>query len=325
MSIYTASTTAKMLKKSLVLTMVVLFPLVSISQSQSFDNVKWKQFRNEVYGGVGATAFLGDLGGSIESGKHSLKDLNIIATNYAFSFGLRVKLSEYFTVRGDFTFGSLSGADSLTDNLDRKSRNLSFKSQFMTLAPIVEFYVLPEEFKRGGSPFSAYVATGIRFMYFNPQAEYNGEWYDLQPLGTEGQLLASGGGKAYSKYTIVMPAIVGFKYALNSEKGGKSGAWTFGLELSANWTLTDYIDDVSSSYTDPEAIRQTSGAEGVYFADRRLNASYGSNGGIRGNSEYNDWYGTIQIIVGKQLYSRTKRRGSKHSKKSNKRKTGSTY
>ena len=87
----------KVLKISLVLAFISLIPTLGNAQ---FSNQRWKQFRNEVYFGLGATQFLGDLGGSIESGNHGLKDMNMIATKFMLSAGLRVKMSERLTLRG---------------------------------------------------------------------------------------------------------------------------------------------------------------------------------------------------------------------------------
>ena len=294
----------KVLKKMLSIAFIILIPLVSFGQMRS---QYWKKFKNEIYFSGGATAYLGDLGGGVESGNHSLSDINPAATKYAFSVGLRTKLTEIVTFKIDLAYGQASGADSLTENVGRKSRNLSFRTNFISLSPIIETYIIPERFGRGASPFSLYVATGIRFIHFNPQAELDGTWYDLQPLGTEGQL-ANAGATSYSKFTVGLPFIFGFKYALPAAKGGKSGAWTIGFESSATWLMTDYFDDVSTSYSDPEAIRATSGNIGAELSDRRLTTSNGSGNGIRGNPSANDWYGMLNVTIGKQLYSRSGRR-----------------
>tara|TARA_R110002050_G_scaffold41242_1_gene100057 strand:- start:46665 stop:47612 length:948 start_codon:yes stop_codon:yes gene_type:complete len=302
----------KVLKNLLAFAMLVLIPAISFSQLRS---QYWKKFKNEVYFGAGATTYLGDLGGGVESGNHGLSDINIKATKWAVSTGLRSKLTEIVTFRMDLTYGTASGADSLTENVGRKSRNLSFKTTFFTFSPLIEVYVLPERFGRGASPISAYVASGIRLMYFNPQAELDGTWYDLQPLGTEGQL-SNAGATTYSKFTVVLPFVTGFKFALPSSKGGKEGAWTIGAELTANWMMTDYFDDASGTYSNPEAIRAVSGNVGASLSDRRLSGSNGSGAGVRGNPTANDWYGTFQVIVGKQLYSRSGRRRRSPSRSS---------
>jgi hypothetical protein len=299
-----ATIRTKVLKKSLAIALLILIPTISFTQMRS---QYWQKFKNEVYFGGGATTYLGDLGGGVESGNHSLSDINIAATKFVFNAGIRTKLTEMVTFRADFSYGSASGADSLTENISRKERNLSFKTNFITLAPLVEVYLIPEQFGRGASPFSVYVASGVKLMYFNPTAELDGTVYNLQPLGTEGQL-SSPGASSYSKYTVVLPFITGFKIALPSAKGGKSGAWSIGFEFSSNWMMTDYFDDVSTGYSNPEEIRAVSGNIGAELSDRRLTTSQGSGVGVRGNPSHNDWYGTAQVMISKQLYTRSGRR-----------------
>ncbi|MFT6323499.1 MAG: hypothetical protein ACJAWO_001051 [Halieaceae bacterium] len=303
--IFSIKTITKVLKKSLVITCALLIPFVSISQMKS---QYWSKFKNEIYFGAGATSYLGDLGGGIESGNNGLGDLNIQATNVALSFGFRSKLTQMVTFRMDLALGYASGADSLTENIGRANRNLSFRTTFFSVSPLIEVYVIPESFGRGASPFSLYLASGLRLMYFDPKAEYDGTWYSLRPLGTEGQL-ATSGSTTYSQFTVGLPFVVGFKLALPS-KGGKSGAYTIGFEASSTWLMTDYFDDVSTTYSNPESIRQTSGDIAVILSDRRLSASQGSGAGIRGNPSRNDWLGMLQITVGKQLYTKSRRRKS---------------
>ena len=294
----------KVLKKLLVIALVFFIPFASSSQMRS---QYWSKFKNEFYFSGSATGYLGDLGGGVESGNHSLSDLNLEATKFAIGAGFRTKLTEMVTFRADLAFGSASGADSLTENAGRNARNLSFKTTFITFSPLMEVYIIPEKFGRGASPISLYVSSGVRFMYFNPQAEYEGTWYDLQPLGTEGQL-ASAGSTTYSQLTVGLPFISGFKFALPT-KGGRSGAWSIGVEASATWLMTDYFDDVSTSYAGVEAVRQSSGEIGAILSDRRINTTGGS-GGIRGNPEHNDWVGMVSVMVSKQLYSRSRRKRS---------------
>ncbi len=302
--IFTLFSRTKVIKISIFFALVILIPLTSSAQLRSSY---WTKYKNEIFFGASASTYLGDLGGGIESGKHSLADLNMAATKFAFSAGFRTKLTEMVTFRMDLAYGQCSGADSLTENLGRKSRNLSFKTTYYTFSPLIEVYVIPESYGRGASPISAYISTGLRFMYFNPQAEYQGTWYNLQPLGTEGQLVNSGS-TSYSQFTVGLPFIAGFKFALPS-KGGKSGAWSLGVEASATWLMTDYFDDVSTTYADPEAIKQISGEIGAILADRRANGGQ-SAGGIRGNPQYNDWYGLLTVMVSKQLYTKSRRRKS---------------
>ena len=293
----------KVLKNLLAIALIFLIPVVAQSQ---YNQQAWKKYKNEIYFGGGTSSYLGDLGGGPGEGQqYSLADLNLEGTYYTFSGGLKTKLSSMISFRADFTFGSVRGADSLTLNPGRKSRNLSFTTTFLSLSPLIEVFLLPEKYGRRASPISAYVATGVRFVYYEPKAKYNGVWYNLRPLGTEGQLI--GGHSTYSKFTVGLPFIMGVKYKLPTRKSSKSGAWTIGLEASGTWLMTDYFDDVSSTYANPEGIIESSGEIGLLLADRRLSSQHLTDGGIRGNPESNDWYGTLQLIVGKKIYKRSGR------------------
>ena len=291
----------KVLKILLLVTVIFLIPMLSIAQ---YTHQTWKQYKNEVYFGGGTSSYLGDLGGGSGAGQqHSLADLNIEGTQYTFSGGLKTKLSEMISFRADFTYGSAQGADSLTENAGRASRNLSFRTTFISVSPLVEVFILSEKYGRRASPISAYVASGIRFVYYEPKALHDGVWYNLRPLGTEGQTI--GQYNPYSKFTIGLPFIIGAKYKLPTRRSSKAGAWTIAFEASGTWLMTDYFDDVSSTYANPEGIRESSGEIGVILADRRLTPSQGTEGGVRGNPQSNDWYGTLQFIVGKKIYKRS--------------------
>ena len=80
-------------------------------------------------------------------------------------------------------------------------------------------------------------------MYFNPRGKYEGDWYSLRPLSTEGQGLIETR-KEYSLVQLVIPFGVGFKYAINKDL-------SVGIEYGIRKTFTDYIDDVSKTYFDP--------------------------------------------------------------------------
>ena len=301
----------KVLKKTLFIAYIFLIPFVSFSQMRPLS---WNHFKNEVYFGSGATNYLGDLGGGIHSGKHFLGDININGTHAVFSGGGKTKISEFLTLRLDLAYGYASGADSLTKNDGRKSRNLSFRTTFVNLSPLVEYYILPERFNKRSSPFAAYVASGITFMYFNPQAKYDGAWYNLQELGTEGQLIEEGS-SSYSKFTVGIPLVLGFKVRLPGGRGGKKGSISVGFEATSIWLMTDYFDDVSTVYANTEDIRKTSGDIGVKLADKRL-VGAGSEGEIRGNPKDKDWIGFLQLTVAKKLYNKPKRKNNKRTRSS---------
>ncbi len=84
-----------------------------------------------------------------------------------------------------------------------------------------------------------YFFAGVGGFYFDPRAQFNNTWVQLQPLGTEGQGLP-GGAEEYKNIQLCIPMGVGLRRAFTKQ-------WSGGLELQYTKTFTDYIDDVSTS------------------------------------------------------------------------------
>ncbi len=229
---------------------------------------RWKRQRYEFSFGVGASNFLGELGGANQIGTHYFKDLEWSLTRFATSIGLRYKLSNYFAFKTHFTYGRLTGEDKLTDEYYRHYRNLSF------FTDIYEFNInfegafqeeqIGSQFRfrkhrgRGGYEIYMYGFVGGGVFYFNPKTVLNGKTYALQPLGTEGQGWDPGKSK-YSLVQLCIPIGVGFKYTLGN-------TWGVGLEMGLRKTFTDYIDDVSTKYYD--FSQSSAPPEARFLADR---------------------------------------------------------
>ena len=76
----------------------------------------------------------------------------------------------------------------MSDDIIRLDRGLHFRTQIQELSSQIEFNFLPFETGSVLYNWSPYIFSGISIYNFNPQAENsNGQWVDLQPLGTEGQ------------------------------------------------------------------------------------------------------------------------------------------
>ena len=69
----------------IILITILLFPVLTQAQ-------KWKRNRVEYSFGIGATNFLGDLGGADQVGTNGLKDLEIRATRMGAVLGYRYQL-----------------------------------------------------------------------------------------------------------------------------------------------------------------------------------------------------------------------------------------
>lgn len=194
------------------------------------------------------------------------------------SFGAfgRYNMNNYVSVRLGITYATISGDDA--DN--NRSRNLNFRSDLLDVSLTGEFNILGYQPYALERVFSPYAFVGVGLVHFNPRTQYNDEWVELQPLGTEGQGIAEYGSK-YSLVQIVIPFGGGLKYAIND-------TWNLGIELGMRKTFTDYLDDVSSRYVDGDVLAASNGELAAALANRSGEDIPG--GTPRGNPENPDWY-----------------------------------
>jgi hypothetical protein len=282
------------MKKNIITLILIFFSAWSFGQS-------WKSVRHEVYFGVGASNFLGDLGGAKGIGTHGIKDLKLRPTRSAAMFGYKYMVSPYLSLRGNLLWALVSGDDAVTKNFIRNNRNLSFRSHIGEVAAYLEYFPYADKvyprYKlkgvRGNKAFSLtpYFYAGVGLAFFNPKANYNGDWIALQPLGTEGQGLGGRPDK-YKRYTLAIPIGAGVKYRIDKQLA-------LSFELSLRYTLSDYIDDVSTSYYLKDEIAANYGSVAAELSDRSLNTDYngviqysdGRNNYLqRGDPRWNDAY-----------------------------------
>lgn len=191
------------------------------------------------------------------------------------AFG-RYNINDFVSAKVALSYGTISGNDA--DN--NRSRNLSFKSDLIDVSITGEFNILGYQPYALQRVFSPYVFAGIGFVHFNPRTEYEGEWVELQPLGTEGQGLANHGSK-YGLVQLVIPFGGGLKYAINDQ-------WNLGIEMGLRKTFTDYLDDVSGQYVDEAELAAGNGDLAAALANRSGEAI--TAGSFRGNPDVKDWY-----------------------------------
>lgn len=238
--------------------LILIFTALSCSvNAQFFNKVDWRLNRHQVELGLGVSNFLGDLGGKDAIGTNDLQDLELVETNFAMTIGYKYTLYRKLYLRTNFSYGTVSGDDKLTEEPFRMNRNLNFRSRIFEGTAMLE-YEIPistrkghiydikgaKGWKNGGSSF--YIFAGIGAFRYNPQTNLNGEWIDLRPLRTEGQGLP-GGPEEYGKWGINIP----LGLALSKRISRRS---SLALELTYRYTFTDYIDDVSTSYYNPYAL-----------------------------------------------------------------------
>ena len=200
----------------------------------------------------------------------------------AVNFNLKYEFDDLIIFRGGIGLGKLSADDRYNNDKSLKPRNLNFESNLIEGNLCVEFNLFDPEFYYT----YPYVFTGIGIFHFNPYTydNENNKIY-LQPLGTEGQGLSEyPDRKIYSLIQFCLPLGGGWKLQL-SEK------WDVAFEFGYRFLTTDYLDDVSTSYANPQTLLLKRGPKTVELAYRRRGVPLPSNRETnRGNSKVKDGY-----------------------------------
>ncbi len=291
-----------------------IFSKNSSAQSLVFGNEKTKI---EIGINVGPSFFLGDLGGNRGKGTRFIKDVNLSLTNIMKGVFISIYPNEWLGVRAAAQIGKLEGNDAIINTkgiaeLWRKQRNLDFRTNISEAYLAAELYPLMllnkgnEDYKPRIRPYGV---IGVGIYHFNPQgslsdANGNKTWYYLKPLHTEGQGFAEyPDRKEYSLTQINIPMGGGFKYYVSERI-------TISLELLLRKSLTDYIDDVSTNYINPDLFDKYLSPQNAIIARKISDKVYGIvtpsvsrniPGSQRGNPNQNDSYFTTFLKFGIRL------------------------
>lgn len=250
---------------------------------------------------IGASNYIGELSPTATS-------------NYHFAFGLvgRYNINDHFSLKGSAFYGHISGADSLQTKQDLRNRNLSFKSFLFEFSAEVEWnlWAFDPVGRNGKKAFTPFAFIGIGVYKYNPLAYFANpltgkkQWVELQPIGTEGQGTTQfQDRKKYALTQVSFPIGGGFKVRV-------ARGWTLAVEYGLRKTYNDYLDDVSTTYVEPDILDQNYGTlkDGGYssvLADRSSQEVKNSRtydpltfkGGTRGNPKTKDWYAYGGITI----------------------------
>ncbi len=232
----------------------------------------------EAGGWLGVSYYFGDLN----------TNFNLSRPGLAGGLIGRWNFNERLCLKLGANYGSVRAYDSDSDNSFERARNLSFKSTIIDGTAQFEFNFLPYIHGSRDQFYTPYLFAGFSVFYFNPKAEYNGEWVELRPLGTEGQFK----GEEYYTAQGALTYGVGFKIDLSYE-------WSLNFELSARRAFTDYLDDVSTVYPDMDDVEALRGQIAVDLSDRSVvgpnETPIGQPGRQRGDKNNNDSYAMFGI------------------------------
>ena len=291
---------------------------------------------------LGTANYLGDIGGDNLTRQDFAADLHYGQTKLSSHVFVRYRLSSAFAVRAQLGTVYLEDYDNLSTNPARHTRNAHFRNYVNELSlrgeinlfsqPMITRYT--SKLRVG---VNTYATLGVTGFVHNPQAQLDRDaadyhyaqgnittnpsqlnydrWYDLREVGTEKL--------TYGSAALGFPLGLGASFMVNYQ-------FRLGIEFVWNLTLTDYIDDVSFTYADPEGlddiglilsspssgiVATESGFEdGDYVVATFFNFSEQGDA-IRGNPEKNDTYGTLQITASKVVMGSSNFRKNNYYKK----------
>ncbi|MBQ2511570.1 MAG: hypothetical protein II531_05370 [Bacteroidales bacterium] len=270
------------MKHPLIVLALMLLSLAPVCEGQHESFLR----RSELIVGGGGMGYIGDLN---EQSALGIPRGGVLV-------GMRTRFDNRWAMRWQLAYGSIASPDDDVIVL----RNLSFRSTLWEFSGVAEFNFVP--FGNGsGRLWSPYIFGGFALFHFNPETSYidadgNRQWVELQPLHTEGQASSVYPDRQpYSLFQLSLPFGVGVKFW-----AGKIFSLTVQYGFRKTWT--DYLDDVSTTYVEPEAFG--TGADGALaqqLADRsgEVVPGYVNAPGIkRGDDSLDDWYSFFDISIG---------------------------
>lgn len=219
------------------------------------DNL-WKKYPYEIIGGFGPSFMLGELGGGPGIGRNNILDMDFLSTRFGGCIGLRKTFRERVSWQFTYTMGMLYGDDAKTTEYFRSDRNISFRTPIQEFSGRIEYkirklrtghiYDLRGVRGQKGVNLATFCYVGLGVYHFNPKAKIDGNWVALQPIGTEGQNYID---TRHPYYRVQMCIPIGLiaKYNLNKR-------WSISGEIGLRFLFTDYLDDVSTTYANPELV-----------------------------------------------------------------------
>ena len=214
---------------------------------------------------------------------------------------IRKNIDRRFAYKAEVMYLNIKSDERKSEDPIAKNRGLHFKSPVYELSGQIEFNFLPFQPENPLYTWTPFVYTGISIFHYSPKAENkDGEWIDLQPLGTEGQgttTLFGNETETRDNYSLIQYSIAmggGFKIAVNP-------SFNIILEYGARKTFTDYLDDVSTTYPGGNLLDMTN--EAIYMSDPLGTHSKNME---RGNPDKKDWYAFAGITLSFRLSNNTK-------------------
>jgi len=223
----------KILKFVLLLVFVASIQCVAYGQGAA-------SFKKHRYTSIGVAINAMNYVGELDPGPSFISPgIKFTRPNFAVSYTKRI--APRYSARGSVSWGRVKGNDYenasfSAKDVHRKFRNLSFRSSILEIKADFIVDLWENRGRHTKRPdYTPYFFAGIAYFHMNPKTEYNGDWVELEPLKLEG--------KSFSLHQVAIPVGLGFRYKLGKQ-------WDLAFEMGWRFTLTDYLDGVSTSYVD---------------------------------------------------------------------------
>lgn len=226
---------------------ILIFCCLALQVGSQTKKRNFRQREIGIFGG--ASYYIGD----INPRKHFIPSHPAVGVFFRYTTNYR------YAFRFGLNYGTVSASDATSKEPDQLERNLNFRSRIYDAHAIAEFNFVDYRIGNDKHYFTMFIFAGLGGCYMNPQSNVNGTYVDLVSLHTEGQK------KSYSLYQLTIPFGVGFKWNISDRCG-------LGVEWGPRKMFTDYLDDVSGSYSNS------------------LLSGLGIPGTMRGNPRSKDWY-----------------------------------
>lgn len=197
----------------------------------------------------------------------------------------RLNLNRTFAARLGVTYGKITGDDA---NGSVPDRGLQIRTNILEFALTAELNLFTLG-RPDGTQFKPYLFGGGALFLFNPEGKFDGDWVELQPLGTEAQG-APGYEDPYNLTQFAIPMGGGVRFIFNE-------SWSLGFEFGGRKLFTDHLDDVSATEVNYLDVLTNNGSLAAMFSNPLIkNPEEGDVTYSRGG-EFDDWYyfGTVTL------------------------------
>lgn len=219
---------------------------------------------------VGASNYLGDIGGKYLPRRDFVVDMHLESTRMSAGAYMRYKVNKRLAFSANFDWIRITDRDAYTTYAPRRARNANFQNDLLELGGRAEMTIWYDNDvgNKGyyNPDFKVFLFAGLAGyssnpkgqIYNNGEVQYGGEWFELRDWKTEGQK------ESYAKYGLAIPAGIGAYFTYNKK-------WRVQWDLSWRTVFTDYLDDISTVYATPNSDDSRIGNTGESLAFEYVN------------------------------------------------------